>query len=84
MTESIRTERIQELVKKECRFAYSVNPKESLDDVLSKTNQFKKVRLEAERAAMQEFRIEHPNNETSIAELEDKGLVRIWDLREEE
>ena len=78
-----RTKEIKQLLDNECRFGYSIEPQESLDQILFKTNQFKKVRLEAERAAMQEFRIKHPNNETSFAYLEEKGLVKIWDLREE-
>lgn len=74
---------MKELLEQGLRFGYSVKPEQGLDDVLAKTNQFKKVRLEAERAAMNEYKKENPTNESSFAFFEDKGLINVWDLRDE-
>jgi len=83
MSDIDRKERIEHLLERELRFGFSVNPEQGLDDILDNTNQFKKVRLEAERAAMHEYKKANPTNESSFAFLEDKGLINVWDLRDE-
>ena len=83
MSDLDKKERIEELLEKGLRFGYSVKPEQGLDDLLAKTNQFKKVRLEAERSAMNEYKKENPTNESSFAFFEDQGVINIWDLREE-
>jgi hypothetical protein len=83
MSDIDRKKRMKELLEQGLRFGYSIKPEQGLDDILAKTNQFKKVRLEAERSAMHEYKKENPTNESSFTFFEDKGMIEIWDLRDE-
>jgi len=83
MSDIERKERMKQLLGQGLRFGYSIKPEQGLEDILAKTNQFKKVRLDAERSAMHEYKKENPTNESSFAFFEGEGLINIWDLRDE-
>jgi hypothetical protein len=82
MTTDEKLQIIKTRLDNEYRFVYSPDPKEGFEESLKRNDRFKQNRLEAERAAMQEFRIRYPNNETELDLLVDKELVHIWDLRD--
>ena len=83
MTDKEKLEQIDRKLELGLRFAYSHNGDETLEESLMNDNRLKRVRLEAERAAMQNWRIENPNNKTEVDHLIDQGVIKIWDLRVE-
>lgn len=83
MTDKEKLEYINHKLAHGFRFAFAHKQDETLEEVLKKDDRLKQVRLEAERAAMQNWRVDNPNNKTEIDHLIDRGDIKIWDLRDE-
>jgi hypothetical protein len=76
-------ELIENQIKQEKKFAYAPNGSDDLAKVLKNEKWVKGNRLAAERAAYEDYRVEHQTDLEPFDELLTEGKVQIWDLREE-
>ena len=74
---------IKRMLDREDNFAYTSHSDATLAEVLREGICLKKTRVDAERAAAQDFRVKHPSNQDNGDRLLEEGKIKVWDLKEE-